>query len=171
MIWPKIARYAFWMSLHIAKHTTQRLQYFLEAHETAIVRSLHSSMMPQRLRRVEFGRVGRQGLDFQPLSVCLKPLLDFLLFVVGSVVVNVNYPAPRPIKTGSHLGIQEIHVGAPVENFIGIVNKSRIIHFHTAKNLGRLPRSGHWHQRLLAHPRPGAVKSRVLPETGFVLED
>lgn len=79
------------MSLDGVKDTIQRSHDFLRVLEATVVCAMHARVMPQRLGGVEFWRVRRQLVNFQPAAIGRKPLPYQRLLVVGGVVLNVNH--------------------------------------------------------------------------------
>src|ERR1019366_3308958 len=57
------------VGLHIPEDPGQSGDQFVLAGEVAIMLSIFAGVLPQPLGGVEFGRVGRELVDFQPVAV------------------------------------------------------------------------------------------------------
>jgi hypothetical protein len=83
--------------LHLPKDARQRGEYGVQGAEESIVRPVLGGVLPQPFGRIQFRRVGRQLMDFQPMSVGLEPGPDrsILVIMIGSVVLNQNLSLGR----------------------------------------------------------------------------
>jgi hypothetical protein len=50
-------------------------------------------MLPETLRGIKFRAVGRELVDFEPMSVGFEPTPNIFIFVIRSVVLNQHCPA------------------------------------------------------------------------------
>lgn len=154
--------------LHFSKDPRQRGKQGVETAEESIVGSVLAGVLPQPFGRIQFRRVGRQLMDFQPMPVGLEPGPDLGILMVGGVVLNQNrsLAAIPPSEL-----FEKAEIGGGIENSVLTIIEPRAPKFDGTKNLHVLALSGHGDFRRVPYAAPGGVERRVLPEAGFVGED
>ena len=124
-----------------------------------------ASVLPQPLGGIEFGRVGRELVDFQPVSVGLEPAPDLGVLRIRGVVLNENSPAAAIVKGKA---MKEVQIGGSIENRGLPVVEAGTPELDSAQDLDALAFAGDGDLGRMADPAPGRVQGGVLPETGFV---
>src|ERR1039457_3629567 len=84
--------------LHVPEDVGQSGHQFPLAGEVPIMGSILASVLPQPLAGIEFGRVGRELVDFQPVSVGLEPAPDLGVLMIRGVVLSENSPAAAIVQ-------------------------------------------------------------------------
>ena len=107
-------------------------------------------------------------MHFQPMAVGFEPRPDIGVFVVGGVVLNQD----RSLAAVSPSQLfEEAEIRSGIEDCVLAIIEPRAPEFDGTENLHVLAFSGHGNFRWAAHPAPGSMERRVLPEAGFVGED
>src|ERR1019366_530397 len=135
------------------------------AGEVAIMGSVLTGVLPQPLGGIEFGRVGRKLVDFQPVAVGLEPAPDLGVLMIGGVVLNEDGTAAA-IMGGQ--AMQEVQIGGSIEYGGLAIVEAGTPKFDSAQDLHALAFAGDGDLGGMAEPTPGSVQGGVLPETGFV---
>lgn len=131
-----------------------------------------AGVVPDAFGRIEFGPVGRELKHLQVTPVLGEPIIGFLLFVVGGIVLNQKHPVPPPIKRGHQDSIQKRHIGFPLEIVLLVeVDEFGGVQAHRAKDFLRVPLAPCGNVRLAGYSRPGGVQGGRLPERRLVLKD
>jgi hypothetical protein len=151
--------------LHIAEDAGQSGDQFLWAGEVAIMGSIFACVLPEPLGGIEFGRIGRELMDFQPVPVGFEPAPDLGVLMVRGIVLNEN-GSPAAVM-GSQL-MKEVQVGGRVEDRGLTIVEAIPPEFDRAQDLHTLAFTGDRDLRRMADPAPGSMQGGVLPETGFV---
>ena len=86
------------VGLHILEDAGQRGDQFVLAGKVAILSSIVAGVLPQPFGGIEFGRVGRELVDFQPVPVGFEPAPDLGVLMVRGVVLNENGPAATVMR-------------------------------------------------------------------------
>ena len=156
------------MFLHRSEDGHQCVVNFLLTVEALVVRAALARMLPQRLLGVELRRIRGQIVNFQPTPVVAEPVPDPSVFVIGGVVLNkMNLAA----VIGFGDLFQESQISFGIENRIPTIQEAGREQIDTSEDFDALSFSCDRHFRLMAPAGPCGVKSRVLPEGGFVFED
>jgi hypothetical protein len=71
------------------------VEQFISCHKVPIVCPILSSVLPDSLRCVELGRVGRQLMYLQPIVITFEPCPYLAILVVGGVVLHQNGSTAR----------------------------------------------------------------------------
>jgi hypothetical protein len=138
----------------------------------AIVGGVFARVIPNPLGGVEFRPVGRQLEDLHVAAVLGKPLVGFLFFMVGGVVLNQEHAMALPIKRGHQNLIQKGHIGFPLKIVLLMkVDELGGVHPHGAKNLLRVALAPGRDVRLAGHASPGGVQGRRLAKGRFILKN
>ena len=90
------------MGLHFSEDASEGGQQFGGVGEVPVVGAGSSRILPKSFGRVELGRVRRQLMHFQPVSIGCEPRPDVAVFVVGGVVLDQDSALP-PILGGQLL--------------------------------------------------------------------
>ena len=126
--------------------------------EIAVVCRLFACVVPHAFSGIEFGPVGRQLEDLQITALGGEPLIGFLLFVIGNVVLDQEDPVSSPIKRRQEHLLQKSHIGFGTEVlFLVPVNKLRVVQPHRPKNLLRVAFPFGGDLRSAPQPRPGGM--------------
>ena len=153
------------VGLHIPEDAAQGGDQFAWAGEVAIMSSILAGVLPQPFGRIEFGRVGRELVDFQPVAVGFEPAPDLGVLMIRGVVLNENGTAAAIIRGQA---MQEIQVGGSIEDWCLHIVEAGTPKLDSAQDLHALPFSGDGDLGGMAEPAPGSMQGRVLTETGFV---
>jgi hypothetical protein len=160
------------MSLHVAEGAEERLAEVLGPLKEAIVGGVFSRVIPNPLGGVEFRPAGWQLENLHVAAVLGEPLIGFLLFVVGGVVLNQEHAMAPPIKRRHQYLIQKGHIGFPLEIILLMeVNELGGVHAHGAKNLLGVALASGRDVRLAGHACPCGVQRRRLAERRLVLKN
>jgi hypothetical protein len=127
--------------------------------------SILAGVLPESLGGIEFGRVGWELVDFQPVAVGLEPTPDLGILMIRGVVLNENGPAAAIMRGQA---MQEIQVGGGIEDGGLAIVEAGTPELDRAQDLDALAFAGDGDLGRMAQPTPGGVQSGVLPETGFV---
>src|SRR5579863_4153227 len=127
--------------------------------------SIFTGVLPQPLGGIEFGRVGRELVDFQPVAVGLEPAPDLGVLMIRGVVLNENGPAAA-IMGGK--AMEEIQVGGGIKDRGLRIVEAGAPKLDSAQDFHALPFAANRDLGRMAEPAPGSVQGRVLTETGFV---
>src|SRR5271157_769653 len=127
--------------------------------------SIFAGVLPQPFGGIEFGRVGRELVDFQPVPVRLEPVPDLGVLMIRGVVLNENGPAAAIMRGQA---MQKIQVGGSIEDRGLRIVEAGTPKFDRAQDLHTLPFSADRDLGWMAEPAPGNVQGGVLTETGFV---
>ncbi len=140
--------------------------------EEAIMGCVLARVIPNPFRGVKFRPVGWQLEDLHVAAVLGEPLIRFLFFVVGGIVLDQKHTVAAPIKRGHQNLIQKCHIGFPLEIVLLVeVDELRGVHPHCPKNLLRVALAPSGNVRLAGHTRPGGVQGGRLAEGGLVLKN
>src|SRR5579862_6878753 len=86
--------------------------------EISVVRRMFPGVVPYSFGGVEFWPAGRQLEHLQIPPLRGKPLMGFLLFVIGNVVLNQEHSMTPPIKGREHDLLQKGHVSFGAKIFL-----------------------------------------------------
>ena len=138
--------------------------------EVSVVRALHAGVMPEALCGVEIRRIGRKMTHFHVTVMFGKELQDLGLLVIRRVVLDQIDPMATAVIVRQQIFLQESQVSLGVEVF-GLVTPHKLAggHADRAQNLLGVAFSARGDLRLLAAPRPSAIKRGRLPKGRFVL--
>lgn len=92
---------------------SERAVAFLGGSVEPIVGGHFASDLPDRLHRIEFGRVGRQAMQFDAMSVLAEPFLPVLVEVVAGTIVRNEEDL---LGVPGNQELQERQVGLGVED-------------------------------------------------------
>jgi hypothetical protein len=160
------------MALDVAEGSEERLAEMLGPLKEAIVGGVFTRVVPNPLGGVEFWPVGWQLEDLDVAAVLSEPLIGFLFFVVGGVVLNQEHAMAPPIERGHQNLIQKGHIGFPLEIVLLMeVDELGGVHAHGAKNLLGVAFAPGGDVRLAADSRPGGVQGGRLAERRLVLKN
>ena len=110
-------------------------------------------------------------MNFQPISIFLKPNPDILILVVGGIILNqINLVFTGFAARGRHL-FQEAQIRLSIKDGFATVNEFSLLQIDGAEDLDAFPGTRHRNQRLETDTGPGLVQSRVLPEASFVFKE
>jgi hypothetical protein len=121
--------------------------------------------LPQPLGGIEFGRVGRELVDFQPVPVGLEPAPDLGVLMIGGVVLNENGTAAAIMRGQA---MKEAQIGGSIEDGGLAIVEAGSPELDSAQDLHALAFAGDGDLGGMAEPAPGSVQGGVLTETGFV---
>lgn len=157
------------MVLNIRKGPKKIFAQFLRRIEVAIMSGVQSNIVPESFDGVQFGRIGGKEKDLNALSVFLKPVVDFRLLVIGSIILDQIDPVAALIKRGHQSLLQILDVGGGVE-VVGLVaiNKVSIIQGNPAQDFLSIALSSGGNLRLGIQGRPSLVKRRTLSEENLI---
>src|SRR5713101_5040563 len=118
------------------------------------MRPVLAGVLPQPFGRIQFRRVGRQLVHFQPMPVGLEPSPDLGVLVVGGVVLNQNRAlaavSPRQL-------LQEAEIGGGIEDRVLTIVEPCAPKFDGAEDLHVLALSRHRNFRRATYATPGRV--------------
>lgn len=153
------------MTLHLTEGAEQSLAEVRGLLEVAIVSGLFARVVPDPFGGVEFGPVGWQLEHFDEAAILGKPLVGFLFFVIGSIVLNQKHPLSPPIKRRYQHSIQKRHVCFPLEIILLVqVDELGGVQTHRTKDFLGVPLASGRNVRLAGHSRPCGVQGGRLPE-------
>src|ERR1700733_3739808 len=127
--------------------------------------SVLASVLPESLGGIEFGRVGRELVDFQPVPVGLEPAPHLSVLMIRGVVLNEDGPAAAIMRSKA---MEEIQVGGGIEDRGLRIVEAGAPKLDSAQDLHALPFSADGDLGRMAKPAPGSVQGGVLTETSFV---
>ena len=160
------------MALDLAKGAEQSAAEVRGFFEVAVVSGVFACVVPDPFGGIEFRRVGRQLEDLHVTPVLSKPLIRFLLFVIGGIVLNQEHAVSPPIKRGHQHLIQKRHISFPLEIVLLVeVDELRGVQTNRSKNLLGVPLASGGNVRLAGYSRPSGVQGGRLPERRLILED
>ena len=140
----------------------------MAAGEVAVVGGVFASVLPEPFGGIEFGRVGRELMDFQPVPVGAEPAPNLAVLMVGGVVLDEDGPLAAIMRRET---LQEIQVGGGIENRgLGIV-EAGAPKLDGTQDLDTLAFAGNRDLGRMTDSAPGGVQRGVLPEAGFVGEN
>jgi hypothetical protein len=140
--------------------------------EVAVVCCLLARVIPNPFGSVKFRPVRWQLEHLHITPVLGKPLVGFLLFVVGDVVLYHEHTVASPVKRRQQDLIQKGHIGLPLEIILLVeIDELCGVQAHRAKDFLRVPLALAGNLRLAGHPRPGGIEGGRLAERRFVLKD
>ena len=151
--------------MHIPEDPGQSGDQFGLAGEVAIMSSIFARVLPQPLGGIEFGRVRRELVDFQPVAVGLEPAPDLGVLMIGGVVLNENGPAAAIMRGKA---MQKIQVGGSIKDRGLRIVEAGTPKFDRAQDLHALAFASDGDLGRMAEAAPGSVQGGVLTETGFV---
>ena len=151
--------------MHIVEDAGQSGDQFAWTGEVAIMGSILAGVLPQPLGGIEFGRVGRKLVNFQPVAVGLEPAPDLGVLMIRGVVLNENGPAAAIMRGHA---MQEIRVSGSIEDGGLAIVEAGSPELDSAQDLHAFAFAGDRDLGGMAEPAPGSVQGGVLPETGFV---
>jgi hypothetical protein len=124
--------------------------------------------MPDSFQSIEFWGVRRQIVNLDISAMGGKPIPYLPILVVRSVVLDqIDFLG----KVASNQPLQVDDIGRSIEDLLEMVKETSRIEFDRTKDFQRLLLPGGGNFGLASYPCPGLVESRVLPESGFVLEE
>jgi hypothetical protein len=129
------------------------------------MRSSFAGVLPEPLGGIEFGRVGRELVDFQPVPVGFEPAPDLSVLMVRGIVLNENGPAAAIMRGQA---MEEIQVGGSIEDRGLRIVEAGAPKLDSAQDLHALAFAGDGDLGRMAEPAPGRVQGGVLTETGFI---
>lgn len=133
----------------------------------AVVRGVHTHVMPERFDRVELRAVLGQRTQVKAMTVAPQPLSHLGSPVVGRVVVDQeDFLLPVALRQPVEKG----RVAATFKDVATPVVEARPVQVEGAKDLLRVPLARRRDQRLVSAACPRLVEARVLTETGFIGE-
>ena len=154
--------------MHVRKHAGQRGEQIVAGGEVAVVGGVFAGVLPKPFGWIEFGRVGRELMDLQPVPVGSEPTPDLSVLVVGGVVLNENGPLAAIMRREA---LQKIQVGSGVEDRGLRIVEAGAPKLDGAQDLDALAFAGNRDLGWMSDSAPGGVQRGVLPEAGFVGEN
>lgn len=110
-------------------------------------------------------------MNFQPISIFLKPTPDIRILVVGGIILNEMDLVFAGFAARACQLFQEVQIRLSIKDGFATVNEFSLLEIDGAEDLDAFPGTRHSNQRLEADTGPGLVKRRVLPEAGFVFKE
>lgn len=160
------------MLLHMIKSPEQRAAQLLGLFKKSVVRGVFACVVPNPFRRVEFRPVGGKLEHFHKAPMFGEPLIGFLLFVIGGVILNQIDPMAATVKSWNQYLIDESQIRLPLEIIQLVqINEFCRVETHRSKNFLRIALSTSGDLRLEAPARPGRMQGRRLTKGGFVFKN
>jgi len=128
-----------------------------------------SGGLPDSLHWHKLGRVRRQSVQFDKMTVGTQPSFPFIVQSVARRIIDDQKHLPTSIS--SNKLTQEFTEGVRVENRGEPVAELRLVKRYGTEDVGSFAQAVGVNPRLNSHPRPSPVQAAVLPKTGFVFED
>ena len=157
------------MTLNIIKGVEQTLAEFLRRVEVAIVRRLHSGVMPNSFHGIELRRIRRKQIDFHAFAVRAEPFVDFGLLVIGSIVLHQVDSMVAPVEARHQRVLQEMDIRFRVE-VLGLmpVSELAVCNINARQKLLRVPLSARGNLGLRIADGPCLMQRRRLTEGRLV---
>jgi hypothetical protein len=132
------------------------------------VGGIFAGVLPEPFGGIEFGRVGRELVDFQPVAVGVEPTPNLGVFMIRGVVLDEDGPGAAIV--GGQL-VQEVQIGASIEDGGLCIVEARLAQFDGTQDLDALAFAGDGNFRRVTDSAPGGVQGGILAEAGFVGEN
>lgn len=141
--------------MHFTKDARERGEQCVQAVEITVVRSILAGVLPKPLGGIEFRRVGRQLMHFEPMLVGLEPSPYIGIFVIRGIVLNQD----RSLATVPRSQLfEEGKIGGRIKDGVLAILEARAPEFDCAEDLHAPALSGHGNFRRATHAAPGGVE-------------
>ena len=99
----------------VIKPTKELLAKILRTFKEPVVRYVLARVLPDSFLSIVFRPVARKLEHLHIVLVRLEPLLDFLLGVIGGIVLDQVDPVTTAVEKGHHHLLQESQIGFPLK--------------------------------------------------------
>jgi hypothetical protein len=160
------------MVAHVLKSAEEGVTKILRGLKESVVCDMLAGVLPDPFGGIQFWPVGRELEDLQITAIRFEPIIGFLLFVIGRVVLNQVDPVTAAIEGRHDHLLQERQIGLPLKvTLLMKIDKTGIVQTDGSENLLRvaLPACGNlWLTPTLG---PSRVQSESLPKRSLICKN